>query len=221
MNGEYADDIRIPKRSNIRVLNRPNTCMDFGAWPIGIKFAEMRRKPYERYILMNASVRGPMMPAWSKSCWSDIFFNRLNRNNVKLVGLTYNCQFKPHVQSMLIALDRVSLQIIEPALKCYQNIEKAIWEGELVLADMIRREGYNVDVVMSAFHGVKNYQENCEGIGPHNPWHTNTYFNRSFHPFETIFHKSNRHVDDHTLAMYTKWAADRKYSSYDYCKRGK
>jgi hypothetical protein len=35
-------------------------------------------KGYERFMLMNASVRGPFMPFWSKTCWSDAFWGLMN-----------------------------------------------------------------------------------------------------------------------------------------------
>lgn len=32
---------------------------------------------YSRFILMNASVRGPFMPFWSKDCWAEAFWSKL------------------------------------------------------------------------------------------------------------------------------------------------
>lgn len=30
-------------------------------------------KKYKKFINMNASIRGPFMPAWSDQCWTDVF----------------------------------------------------------------------------------------------------------------------------------------------------
>lgn len=94
----------IPKRDkkNIFVKKRPNTCIDLGAhnevlnsviggdgWigqdgpieaPQGMASARDKmvlRNKYKRYILMNASIRGPFVPRWSTQCWSDTYLNRL------------------------------------------------------------------------------------------------------------------------------------------------
>ena len=93
-------------RSNIMVKKRENTCFDLGAhaevlngvmggdgwsgWsgPIispnaptsnGQKQRDKRplKERYNRYILMNASIRGPFVPLWSKSCWSDAYLNKV------------------------------------------------------------------------------------------------------------------------------------------------
>jgi hypothetical protein len=35
---------------------------------------------YKRFILMNASIRGPFVPHWSKECWTEAYLGRLNEN---------------------------------------------------------------------------------------------------------------------------------------------
>jgi hypothetical protein len=93
-------------RSNIMVKKRENTCFDLGAhaevlngvmggdgwsgWsgpivspdeptPNGEKPKDKRllKERYKRYILMNASIRGPFVPVWSKSCWSDAYLDKV------------------------------------------------------------------------------------------------------------------------------------------------
>jgi len=82
-----------PKVKNIEVLKRDNKCFDMGAhgeallreWnEAGTKLSPMGghdrggRKfweGYQRFMLMNASVRGPFMPHWSGTCWSDAFWD--------------------------------------------------------------------------------------------------------------------------------------------------
>ncbi len=65
---------------------------------------------YDRFILMNASIRGPFMPVWSHDCWTEAFWSLLSKKK-KLVGMTYNCygdnpgDGKGHVQSMVWATD--------------------------------------------------------------------------------------------------------------------
>lgn len=76
INGDSKQDRLIPKRSNIRVHRRENKCYDLGA------FAEVMQmndfyKGYERYILMNGSIRGPFLPHWADGCWSDMYLGKL------------------------------------------------------------------------------------------------------------------------------------------------
>jgi hypothetical protein len=84
-----------PKITNIEVLKRDNKCFDMGAhvevllreWndkgtklsPMGGRDRGGRKfwEGYERFMLMNASVRGPFMPVWSKDCWAEAFWGML------------------------------------------------------------------------------------------------------------------------------------------------
>jgi hypothetical protein len=84
-----------PAVTNIEALHRPNTCLDFGAhaeallreWDAeharltpmtdkhrgGTRFFEA----YDRFILMNSSVRGPFIPYWSMACWAEALWAKL------------------------------------------------------------------------------------------------------------------------------------------------
>ncbi|CZT46459.1 uncharacterized protein RSE6_06886 [Rhynchosporium secalis] len=107
LNGETSAAALIPTKDNIRVVHRPNTCYDMGA------FSEVLQKDglykrYKRFITMNASIRGPFMPYWSEGCWSDMFLN-LVTDEVKLVGMTANCWPTFHIQSMIWATDLIGI----------------------------------------------------------------------------------------------------------------
>lgn len=34
-------------------------------------------KQYKKIIMLNASIRGPFVPHWSKECWSDAYLDRV------------------------------------------------------------------------------------------------------------------------------------------------
>ncbi|CZR55863.1 uncharacterized protein PAC_05751 [Phialocephala subalpina] len=109
-NGETNDTRKIPKKPNIKIVQRNNTCYDLGA------HAEVLTKDdlwlrYKKFIIMNASVRGPFIPHWAEACWSDKLLNKIT-NDVKLVGITINCWPTPHVQSMLWATDRTGMSLL-------------------------------------------------------------------------------------------------------------
>ena len=76
INGDTKQDELIPNKPNIRIHRRENTCFDLGA------FAEVLTKNdfykgYQRYILLNGSIRGPFLPHWADGCWSDMYVNKL------------------------------------------------------------------------------------------------------------------------------------------------
>lgn len=71
--------------------------------------------------------------------------------------------------------------------------------------------------MMSAFHGMKEYETTCNPDEGDLLW-DKEYYGINVHPFETVFLKSNRNIDPLTLERHTGWANERKYSSYDYCK---
>lgn len=101
-NGETDADELLPNHknspwydaqfTNIEVIKRENKCFDFGAhaevmlreWsadgkklnPMGSEDQGGRKfyEKYDRFILMNASIRGPFIPHWSRQCWSEAFW---------------------------------------------------------------------------------------------------------------------------------------------------
>lgn len=86
LNGETdVDETLLPVgRPNVRFVKRPNTCFDLGAHAEVLNMKEKGEKKklkdrYKRFILMNASVRGPFIPHWSRECWTDAYLGRLNK----------------------------------------------------------------------------------------------------------------------------------------------
>ncbi|KFY08232.1 hypothetical protein V492_06413, partial [Pseudogymnoascus sp. VKM F-4246] len=180
---DTPEDLRdiLPKRDkkNIFVKKRPNTCFDLGAhnevlnsvlggegWigkdgpikePKGMVSAGdnmLLRNKYKRYILMNASIRGPFVPRWSTQCWSDSYLNRLT-DKIKLVGMSYNCHNgEGHIQSMIWATDHTGLQHILTKAgigECFDAMAGAML-AEVRTTQVLRDLGYEVDTFMSVYH---------------------------------------------------------------------
>lgn len=76
MNGESSATSLIPDKSNIRIVQRENDCYDLGAYAEVLTKDDFY-KTYQRYILMNASIRGPFLPAWASGCWSDMYLGKI------------------------------------------------------------------------------------------------------------------------------------------------
>lgn len=76
LNGDTdAEDI-LPKLDNVGYVKRKNDCYDLGAFAEVLLRDELYKR-YTRFITMNASVRGPFFPYWSKGCWTDIYLGKL------------------------------------------------------------------------------------------------------------------------------------------------
>jgi hypothetical protein len=85
LNGETDITTIIPNKPNIRYVKRANDCYDLGAYT-EVLLANDFYKGYKRFITMNASIRGPFVPYWSNSCWSDIYLNKVT-DEVKVCTL--------------------------------------------------------------------------------------------------------------------------------------
>ncbi len=88
LNGDTNVEKKIIPRDkeNIRVIHRKNDCYDLGAHAEVLQKDDLY-KGYKRFILMNASIRGPFVTHWSKECWSDTYLNKLT-DEVKVCPLT-------------------------------------------------------------------------------------------------------------------------------------
>ena len=99
---------------------------------------------------------------------------------------------------------------------CFHDWDSAV-AAEVGASSLIKAAGYEIDVLMSAFHGDKEYgsQASCEQNG--DVLWNGGYWGTNVHPFETVFIKTNRDVDPVALKDHTDWVNGRGYSSYDYC----
>ncbi|KAG4427474.1 hypothetical protein IFR05_017044, partial [Cadophora sp. M221] len=88
LNGETTAKSLVPKKDNIRLIQRPNECYDLGAYA-EVLLKDDLYKDYKRFITLNASIRGPFVPYWSEGCWTDMFLSKVT-DEVKLVGITAN-----------------------------------------------------------------------------------------------------------------------------------
>lgn len=210
---------------NIKVIKKDNTCFDLGSiGQVLLSHDEELTKKYKKFILMNASIRGPFLPAWSNDCWSDLFLNRIT-DEVKLIGLTFNCIPTKHVQSMLLATDNIGINILlgkyatsnETYAKgistCFENKIDAIWT-EIRLSELFEKATYKFEVMMIAAHSFPDYYHNCSHEDVN--W-KDQYYGFDIHPYETIFIKANRNINIPYLSKLTEWHNSWGYSSWKTC----
>lgn len=85
-NGETDADSLLPDAPGIRSIRRDNTCYDLGTHAEVLLQDDLWRR-YSRFILMNASVRGPFMPAWAYGlCWTERLLSKIT-HEVKVCHL--------------------------------------------------------------------------------------------------------------------------------------
>jgi hypothetical protein len=101
---------------------------------------------------------------------------------------------------------------------CFHTWGSAV-AAEIGSSALIQAAGYKLDVMMSAYHAVENYEDICDKTRETADvlW-DGQYFGMNVHPFETVFIKSNRDIDPVTIDRHTQWTMAKGYSSYEYCR---
>ncbi|GKT46687.1 uncharacterized protein ColSpa_06868 [Colletotrichum spaethianum] len=219
LNGETNVTDTIPEKSNIKVISRPNTCFDLGAYGEVLRKDDLYKK-YKRFITMNASIRGPFLPHWAQSCWSDLYLGRLTNE----------------VKSMIWATDETGIDLLlnpppGSSVKdqfgtendpvglggCYDGWNQAV-HAEIGATSTFLKQGYKVDLMMTAFHKSKKYIEECDSSQNGDVLWNGKYFGTNVHPYETIFIKANRDIDPTLIEHLTAWQQASGYDSYSACK---
>lgn len=158
--------------------------------------------------------------------------------------MTLGCRPIAHVQSMIWATDITGMEILlnpseELAKKFRADLppyEKhnvppmehvginvcptEYWKAvaiEVYATPLIRSAGYEVDVMMTAYHSIPDYEKACRNYKDGDVLSIGQYWDMNLHPFDSIFLKTNRVNDPVVTNKLTEWADVRKYSSYDYC----
>ncbi|RDW94947.1 hypothetical protein BP5796_00710 [Coleophoma crateriformis] len=222
INGASLLERQIPVHlPNVKVALRTNNCFDLGAH--GAVLLEEDRaliKRYKKFILLNASIRGPFTPRWADKCWSDVYQD-LVTDTVKLAAMTFNCPGH-HLNSMIYATDQIGATTLVDGCMgtCFENMESAV-SCEQQATPTILDAGYEIDSLMAAYLGEfdgsnEAYRENCRG-GDVNT--QNGYHGFNVHPYDTLFVKANRNIDPTMLQKFTQWHNTMNRTSWDTCHK--
>lgn len=220
--------------SNVRVVERNNTCFDFGAWGIGIEAAEASASQrYDFVIIVNSSVRGPFLPTYESRDWWRILTDQIV-NTSDVAGTTINCMdlrdaSQPpssallHLQSMVLAFSVETLDaVLRPYFQgCPRSKESAIYDAELPLSRAVLSNGGSLRAQLISFARTpvddqpkallaqicaELRRNSALGLG-------DVYFPRpdataaDVHPLEVIFFKTARsRAGRAELERLTRWA---------------
>lgn len=207
--------INFPIANNIKVIHRENKGFDFGAYSYAIK--KILKKEYDYYIFSNATVKGPYLNNNNKN-WFDTFLE-LFIKNVKLVGTSicftnyikaikkFNVESIYYVQSMFFIINRDLFNYLnknnffndEELLNKEVILENIVINKEIKLSYLTYLSGGNINCYLSKyrnldFRNIKNDINNSSFNG--DPYFPNRYFCETIKPYDVIFYKNKRMIED-------------------------
>jgi lipopolysaccharide biosynthesis protein len=83
------------------VITRPNAGFDFASWAAAVDTLRRQGADPERVVLLNSSMYGPLEPLGP-------MLDRLYATGADVMGATESREFRPHLQSYLLAFSRVA-----------------------------------------------------------------------------------------------------------------
>jgi hypothetical protein len=100
---------------------------------------------------------------------------------------------------------------------CFHTWDSAV-AAEVSATALIKAAGYKIDVLMMAFHGIKEVEkgESCEVNG--DVLFEGGYFGGDISVWETGWWKTNRGMKEEELKRLTGWVGERGYRSWDFCR---
>jgi hypothetical protein len=111
---------------------------------------------------------------------------------------------------------------------CYDGWRAAV-HAEIGATDAILAAGFDVDVLMTAYHGlggngrpeqrIPPYGAGCDATENGDVLRNGKYYGTNVHPYETIFIKANRDIDPVLLRRLTEWHNNLDPTSRDACPR--
>ena len=96
---EHADLVTDVGDTAVGVLTRSNVGYDFGSWAAGIDALRATGARPERLVLLNSSMYGPLAPL-------EPMLDRLWATGADVMGATESREFRPHLQSWLLAFSQ-------------------------------------------------------------------------------------------------------------------
>lgn len=207
---------KIPDHRNIKIVYRDNKNFDFGSYSELLLSDKFNTDDYKYFFFINDSVRGPFMFDWSKKMdWRNIFIDLLD-DETKMAGPTINnYNGKAHVNSECFIVDTIGLKIgLDECIfsnKSYSKIKEVCDDCEVKYSQKILDNGYNIKCLMLAYKNIdfrnhrndKSLNANYEYKG--DPLFNNAYYGINLNPYEVIFLKINRNINELMVSNYTNW----------------
>lgn len=216
LNGvRMTQDIANQLPSNVFILERANSGIDFGGWSQCLLQYIPDRSLYNYFIFINNTARGPFLPPYLKSeSWVQWMTQQITEE-IKLFGATITFLIEPHVQSYCFVTDSMGLKILidqgifcDPKDFCHWSKNEMILKKEVLMSKVMLSNGYNIGCFLKIFYG-RDFRQPA-GVPKKfrkDFLHPRVYIgNSDVHPYETMFLKSNRllySLDQTTLIYHT------------------
>ncbi len=223
VDGSPVNESRLPTLpSNARYIQHENKCFDIGTmgWFLSQNITDTTK--YKYFFVMNSSIRGPFFTPYFERLgiqWYEIFIERITAE-IKLVGVTINCDMGPHVQSYVMVTDRVGIAILTSntsgPLKCHSDYVDAVHNGEIGASRAILDANYQIASLQSKYQDWdfrKPENSGCnDGKGP--IFYDDAIDGISHDPFELVFikYKGDPPFDtalERRALVYKKWLDER------------
>ncbi len=148
-----------------RVIHRDNRGFDFGAWSDALLGEPGAYLGYDRFIFVNSSVIGPILPSYYKGRWTDIFLDGL-RDGVKLFGCSINFSINfitnprdySHIQSYIFSMDLETLEYLIGtgifSTTYLDTMKEVINKCEIKMSRDVLAKGWNIGCLLNCFRGV-------------------------------------------------------------------
>jgi lipopolysaccharide biosynthesis protein len=162
-------DLAEVRKSCCVVATRTNRGIDFGSWKVGLK-AVTDWQTYERLLLVNDSVFGPLFPLAP-------LLAKAEDLNVGLVGLTDSPEFTPHLQSYFLLFNLEQRGAASFVADYFNRVrllggkQNAIWAYEVRLAPCADAAGLTWRALFPAREQA-NYKPGAAFNPTHDSWDT-------------------------------------------------
>lgn len=213
--GEHS--IPIIEASNIKYIFTENKNNDYGGYALALT-ANQIIDHYEYFFFLNSSMRGPFLPNYVTTHWTELFLSKLSPD-VGIVGSTINIlstasphsgTYKEyyggsspytHVQTTCYLIPRNIINLLMEnnfyRTDLIYTKDEVIPHYELHLSQLILSKGFNIKCLLPEYNKI-DYRERHHDINPTSnggdPCYYYGYFGRAAHPYETIFTKANRDI---------------------------
>jgi len=187
----------------LRILEREDRCYDMESMRLVLRDVDL--SGYDYFVYLNCGVVGPRLPKnYPFSSWTHQYTSLLSEQ-IKMTGLSINCDHHPHVQSMLFAVDRVGLQIIidsDAVHDCGHDAmtkarrEALIQKYEIGMGRAIFDAGFGMRSTHSMYGAMEIYPSDLE-FENGRPWCDDMWYSKRlpYHEYsweDLVFFKSSR-----------------------------
>ena len=212
--------VEIPTdKPNIKRIDRENKGFDFGAYSYMLD--KLKDKTYDYYFFVNTSVRGPFLGDRPTKDWTQVFIDKFNKPDVKIVGTVlhifpvtdcFGFDLKqiykheppyPHLQSMIFCMNReykdylMSIDFFNEEEINNSSFHSVITHKEIALSQHALNNGWQINSVVKQFED-QDYSQIKIGFNPTTrdgngePYCEGCFFGSTITPEEALFFKTNK-----------------------------